>query len=187
MDFGKMIQRVIRAVALDVRFYNEVEADISLTREALYVVIITSLLGGFGAFLEQLSGGEIASAIWFMIVFVALGVVGYYLWAYVTYLVGVHFFQGQADVGEMLRTLGYATAPRALAVFSFIPCVGPLIGFVGAVWALAAGVIAVREALDFDTTRAVVTVIIGWVVLLVVNIVVGLILGIGSAGMSLIF
>jgi len=42
----------------------------------------------------------------------------------------------------------------------------------------------VREALDFDTTKAILTVIIGWVVVLVISIVVGLVFGIGAAGIG---
>ena len=187
MDSGKMMQRVIRAAALDVNFYNDVEADRSLNREALMVVMIVSALAGIGAFLERTIAVGAGSAILALFGAIVLGVAGYYLWAYITYLVGVYFFHGQADVGELLRTLGYATAPRALGFFVFVPCLGGLIGFIGAVWALAAGVIAVREALDFDTTKAVVTVIIGWLVVLVLSIVFGLIFGIGAAGMSILF
>jgi hypothetical protein len=80
--------------------------------------------------------------------------------------------------------LGYASGPRVLGVLSFIPCVGPLIGLVGAIWALVAGVIAVREALDFDTTKAILTVIIGWVAILVISAIVGTVLGVGAIGLG---
>jgi hypothetical protein len=71
-----------------------------------------------------------------------------------------------------------------LGVLGFIPCVGGLAGVVGAIWALVAGVIAVREALDFDTTKAVLTVIIGWVIVFAISIVVGLVFGIGAVGLG---
>ena len=50
----------------------------------------------------------------------------------------------------MLRTIGFAYTPNILGIFAFIPCLGRLISLVRAVWALAARVIAVRQALDFD-------------------------------------
>jgi len=129
-------------------------------------------------------GGSIRSALIGLGVGAVLGVVNYYVWAYVTYFVGTRLFGGTADAGELLRVLGYASGPRALGVLSFIPCVGWVFGLVGAVWSLVAGVIGVREALDFDTTKAILTVIIGWVVVLVISIVVGLVFGIGAAGIG---
>jgi hypothetical protein len=113
-----------------------------------------------------------------------LGVVGYYIWAYITYFVGTNVFHGTADVGELLRTLGYASSPKLLSILAFIPCVGPLAALVGAIWSLVAGVIAVREALDFDTTKAVITVIIGWVIIIVLTVLVTLVLGVGAAGLG---
>jgi hypothetical protein len=155
-----------------------------LNQEALIVVILVSVLSGIGGFLQGVFSGDIGAALLALVVGVVLGVVSYYIWAYVTYFVGTNLFGGTADAGELLRVLGYASGPRVLGVLGFIPCVGGLAGIVGAIWALVAGVIAVREALDFDTTKAVLTVIIGWVIVLAISIAVGLVFGIGAAGLG---
>ena len=167
MDFGAMINRMIRAATLDVDFYEEVEADTGLTQEALMVVILVSIAGGISAFLGGIIGGSIIGAFVGLVVLVIIGIINYYIWAYVTYFVGTNLFQGTADVGEMLRTLGYASSPRVLGILGFIPCVGWLIALAGAIWALVAAIVAVRQALDFDDTiHAIITVIIGWVIIL---------------------
>jgi hypothetical protein len=184
MDFAAMFNRVMRAAMLDVDLYEEVEADSSLTQEALMVVILVSIAGGIGSFLAGIIGGEIGAALVGLILTVVLGVVNYYIWAYITYFVGTNLFDGTADVGELLRTLGYASGPRVLGLLSFIPCLGPLVGLAGAIWALVAGVVAVRQALDFDTGKAVLTVIIGWVIVFIITLVVTAVLGIGAAGLG---
>ena len=184
MDFGAMINRVIRAAMLDVDLYEEVEADTSLNQEALMVVILVSIAAGIGAFLGGILTGRFGAAILGLIVTVVLGVVNYYIWAYVTHFVGTNLFEGTADPGELLRTLGYASGPRVLGILAFIPCVGALAGLAGAIWALVAGVIAVRQALDFDTGNAVVTVIIGWVIVFIISLAIAAVLGIGGVGLG---
>jgi hypothetical protein len=185
MDFATMFNRVMRAAMLDVNLYEEVEADTSLIQEALMVVILVSVASGIGSFLAGiLGGGGIGAAVLGLILGVVMGVVGYYIWAYITYFIGTNLFGGTADVGEMLRTLGYASGPRVLGVLAFIPCLGPLAGLAGAIWALITGVVAVRQALDFDTGKAVLTVIIGWVIVFIITLVVTAVLGIGAAGLG---
>lgn len=169
---------------LDVNLYEEVEADTSLNQEALIVVILVSIAGGIGSFLAGVLQGDIGPALVSLLVTIALGVVNYYIWAYVTYFVGTRLFEGTADAGELLRTLGYASGPRVLALLGFIPCLGGLAALAGAIWALIAGVIAVRQALDFDTTKAVLTVIIGWVIVLAISLAVGLVFGVGALGVG---
>jgi hypothetical protein len=186
MDFNAMLNRVIRAVKLETAFYNEAEADTSLNQEALMVVVIVSVLSAIGSFLGNLIAGSFGMAFFNLIWVAVWGVVGYYLWAYITHFVGTKLFDGTADVGELLRTLGYASAPNALGVLAFIPCVGGLAALAGAIWALACGVVAVREALDFDTTKAILTVIIGWVIVLAINMVVGMVLGVGGVGLGML-
>ena len=181
---ASMIDRMIKAATLNVDLYQQVEEDTSLNQEALLVVIIVSLASGIGSFIGGIIGGGIGAALLWAVVTVAIGIISYYIWAYVTLFVGTKFFDGQADLGQMLRTLGYAHTPRLLGLLSFIPCVGWLFSLAGLVLSLIAAVIAIREALDFDTGKAVLTAIIGWVIVLVISIVVGMVLGVGAAGVG---
>ena len=183
---ASMIDRMVKAAKLNVDFYNEAEKDTSLTQEALLVVVLVSLLGGIGSLLGGLIGGDVGfgAVLLGAVVTIVLGIVNYYIWSYVTLFVGTKLFGGQADAGEMLRTLGYAYTPRLLGLLSFIPCVGPFIALAGAILSLVAAVIAIREALDFDTGKAILTTIIGWVIILVVTMIIGTILGVGAIGVG---
>jgi hypothetical protein len=183
MDFNTLLSRAIRAAKLDVTLYQEVEHDSSLNQEALMVVIIASALAGLGALIGGIFtgfGAALIAVVWTVV----WGIAGYYIWAYLTWFIGTRMFGGTAEPGELLRTIGYATAPRALGVFSFIPCVGWALAFLAGIWSLVAGVIAVREALNFDTGKAIITVVIGWVVVLVIGMLVTGILGVGAIGLG---
>ncbi len=177
-----MINRVIRAAMLDVEFFRKAELDTSLTQEALMVVIIVSLIGAIGGFLGGVIAGRFGAALLGLIVALIAGIVNYYIWAYVTYFVGTRLFDAAADPGELLRVLGYASGPRALEIFSFIPCIGWLIAFAGGIWALVAGFVGVREALDLDTGKTLITVIIGWVIIMIVTWLITAVLGLGALG-----
>ncbi|MCS6845575.1 MAG: YIP1 family protein [Caldilineales bacterium] len=184
MDFNTMLNRAIRAARLDVTLFQEVEHDKSLTGEARMVVIIVALLLGVGGFLGGLLSGQITAALIGLAVGVVLGIIGYYIWAYLTWFIGTRLFGGTAEPDELLRTLGYAYAPQALGVLGFIPCVGALIAFLASIWSLVVGVVAVREALNFDTGKAIITVVIGWAVIFVASLVLGVALGVGAAGLG---
>ena len=81
----------------------------------------------------------------------------------------------------MMRVLGYANAPNLLGFFGFIPCVGWLIALIGWILSVIAGVIAVREAMEFDTTKAIITVVVSWVIQFILVLIIGAILGMGAA------
>jgi hypothetical protein len=155
MDISAVLQRVVRAVTFDTKFYNEAESDASLNQEALIVVIIASLLGALGGI-----WGGVGAVIGTFIV----SIVGYFALAYITFLVGTNFFKGQADIGQMLRALGYAWAPYALGVLGILPCIGWLGVLVGSLWALATTIVAIREAQDIEIGPAVLTALAGWLV-----------------------
>lgn len=187
MATESMIQRMIRAARLDTTFYNEVEQDTSLNSEALTVVVIAAVASGIGAGGSALIGGVgIGAAVVALAVGAIMAVVGYFIWAWLTQFIGTRLFGGVGDFGELRRTLGYAYAPNILGIFNVIPCVGAVITLVGSLWALVAGIIAVREALEFDTTKAVLTVIISWVIVFVISAVVLGIFGVGAVGLSAI-
>jgi hypothetical protein len=102
------------------------------------------------------------------------------IWAGVTYLIGTKIFNGTATWGELLRTLGFAQAPGLLYLFAVLPVLGGSIRFAVAIWMLVAGVIAVRQALDFSTGKAVLTVIIGWFAMIIPAILFGGFLAFGG-------
>jgi hypothetical protein len=181
-----MIDRMRRAVMLDASLYEEVENDRSLTQEALLIVIIVSLANGLSALVGGIIGGRFGQALLGAVIAIVIGVVNYYVWAYVTYFVGTSFFGGTADTGEMLRVLGYAYTPQLLGLLGFIPCVGWLISLAALVLSLIAAVVAIREALDFDTGKAIITAVIGWVIIVIINLVIGLVFGVSAAGLGAI-
>jgi hypothetical protein len=100
--------------------------------------------------------------------------VGWLIWALLTYLIGDKLLGGTATWGELLRTLGFAQAPGLLLVLGVVPGLRLLsVGIVG-VWTLITGVVALRQALDFSTGRAILTAVIGWVVLALLRILPGM-------------
>jgi len=77
--------------------------------------------------------------------------------------------QTRSDLGELLRTTGFAASPGLLRVLGVIPLIGGLIMPAVTIWMLVAMIIAVRQALDYQSTgRAVVVCLIGWVVFVVI-------------------
>ena len=151
-------ERMIGAAKLQNWAFEEVEADVSATSQAAGVVALVAIAQAIGS-----SGGGGAG-----IVGGLLGAFfGWVVWSAVTYLIGTRLFHGTATWGELLRTLGFANAPGVLAVFAIIPIAGGLIRAAVAIWILVAGIIAIRQALDFDTGRAIITAVIGWLALLI--------------------
>ncbi len=172
---SEMLNRMLRAAMLDKQLYNEVEADTSLDQEALSVVVWIALVAGIlGFFGSILFGQAIVSAIIGLVYGIIWTVVGYFIYAYLAYFIGVNLFQGKADFGELKRTLGYSYTPM---IFSVIPCLGAI---VGGIWTFIAGIVAVREALDVDTTKAVLTVLISIVIMMVIGAIIGSIFGISA-------
>ncbi len=164
-----MVDRVIGVFRLDSNTFEDVEHDSSAMSQAVIIVALVALLSALGSgfsasFLGGTFGGQfISTLIWTF--------ASWIIWAVITYLVGSVLFKGQADVGEMLRVLGFAQAPRLLGI---IPCIG---GIVGAIWALIAGFIAVRQGLDLDNTKAFFTIVIGWLVVVLGSFLVNALVG----------
>ena len=84
----------------------------------------------------------------------------------------------RADVGELLRTIGFAATPGLLRLLGIMPAVTVPVFAVTAVWMLAAMVVAVRQALDYRSTgRAVAVCVLGWILSLAIAIILGLVFG----------
>ncbi len=174
---SQLIQRMLRAARLEAAFYEEVEADRSALGQAVLVVVLASVAAGIGVPGARTLGGMMAG------VFSAL--LGWFLWSWLTWLIGTKLLpapETEADYGQLLRTIGFASTPGLLRVFAGLPLVGSLILAVAQVWMLAAMVVAVRQALDYrGTGRAILVCLFGWLVQFVIQIVLRLALA-GGAG-----
>jgi hypothetical protein len=100
-------------------------------------------------------------------------IIGWLVWSGVTYLIGTMFFGGTADWGELLRTLGFAQAPGVFYILGIIPILGGLVRLAVLIWVLVAGIVAIRQALDVSTGKAVLTAIVGWLALTIPMLLLG--------------
>ncbi len=152
--------RMLRAAKLDVELYEEVEHDKGALGQATTVVVLSAVAAGIGSVgaggLAGLVGGTLAALL------------GWYVWAFLTYYIGTRLLpepQTEADHGQLLRTLGFASAPGLIRVAGIIPGLGAIVFSLAGIWMLVATVIAVRQALDYTSTgRAIGVCAIGWVV-----------------------
>jgi hypothetical protein len=161
------VDRMIRAAKLDANLYEEVEADTSALGQAILVVILSSVAGGIGmlsvvGFKGLLNG-------------IIVALIGWAAWALVTYFIGTRILpqpQTNADFGQLLRTIGFSSSPGIIRVLGIIPFLYSITQIVASIWMLVAMVIAVRQALDYDSTwRAVGVCLLGWVVYLVIALI----------------
>ena len=151
---SQYVNRIIRACKLDVSLYEEVEADKSATFQAAGVVVLSSLAAGVGALSLGASNFLMAPL---------LSLASWYVWAYLIYFIGAKFFPvptTQADHGQLLRTIGFSSAPGLIRVFGFIPDLMSIAFIAAAIWMLVAMVIAVRQALDYQSTWRAVGVVV---------------------------
>jgi hypothetical protein len=102
----------------------------------------------------------------------------------VAWFVGTKLFGGTATPGELLRTIGFAQSPGVLNVLSFIPIIGGFISIITGIWSLVAGVVAVRQALDFDTGKAIMTTVVGWIFLVLVVVLITAVVGGAALGLG---
>ena len=185
-----MVERMIRAARLDPAVYNELERDLSANGQALLVVILASLATGIGNGIRLSVSGHPGQAVAGLIIGLIMALIGFAVFVTLVYFIGTRLFSGTATPGEILRTLGFAYTPQLLGFFTFIPVLGGLAVFIGTIWGWVASVIAVREALDFDTGKAVLTIIVSAIVMVVALAIVGILfglLGLGLAGLGSVF
>ena len=154
------IDRIVRAAKLDINLYEEVEADKGAMGQAMGVVVLSSIAAGIGSIGTIGVKGIIIGAI--------TALIAWYVWAYITYFIGAKILpepQTKADHGELLRTIGFSSSPGLIRVLAIIPGISGIIFAIASIWMLIAMVIAVRQALDYQSTlRAVGVCIIGWVI-----------------------
>ncbi len=153
------LNRIYRAIKIDVDLYEEVEADKSATIQAGAVVVLSSLAAGVGAIHLGASNLLLAPI---------LSLVSWYVWAYIIYFVGVKLLpdpQTKSSHGELLRTIGFSSAPGIIRIFGFTPTLMTVTFIGSAFWMLACMVVAVKSALDYKSmSKALGVVVLAWII-----------------------
>jgi len=166
--------RVIGALKLDAATYEDVEHDASALPQAVLLVVLVSVTTSVAWYFSMWHVGTIVRG-------AVQSLVAWFIGAMALWLIGTRLLPGkktEADLGQLLRTVGFAQSPGLFGLLAVVPVLGLFIPFVVAVWIIAATFVAVRQALDYDDTfRAILVCFLAWVV----SVVVFLVLGIGSS------
>jgi hypothetical protein len=155
------MRRLIGVLVLDRTTFEEIEADHHAAMQAVVVVILVCLAGGFAA-----RGLGVAGVAGFVIgTIVSLG--AFVVWAAIVTTLGTIALpepQTHSDLGELLRVLAFAAAPGMFVALAAMRAVAPVVMIIVMAWTIATTVIGVRQALDYRSLpRAIVVCIAGWV------------------------
>jgi len=176
MEVGKrrsFTDRMFGAAMLRSSVFDELEADTRATGQAALVVGLVAVAAAVGG----IRGGAGAIA------FIVAAYLGWLFWSAAAYLIGARLLGGTATWGELLRTIGFAQSPGVLYVLAVIPYLDALVRIGVWLWIVAAVIVAIRQALDFGTARAIVTALLGAFAYLILTLAAYLVLRIPPAAM----
>lgn len=154
------LERLFRAARLDAKLYEEVVADAGTKTQALTIVFIYGMAAAYGSF-----GRTGASGINIAMITTLLG---WYVWAFSTYMIGARLFAESGTVADrksLVRALGFAGSPGFLRALGIVPGLELVAPLVASIWMIAAGAVAVKQALNYQSIyRALGVCLAGWTI-----------------------
>lgn len=176
-----MLDRIMGVITLKAPKYREIADDKTATGQAAIIVVVVSILVGFiSTFLKTDPTGKsygIVAAVAFAVLGLIVALIGWWLGSWIAAFVAKSFFQGKTDTGEMLRVFGYTYVFNILGIIPVLAIVGAILGIIGTV-------IGIREAAEFDTTKAILTAIIAGVIeFIIITVLTAILVGIVVVGM----
>jgi hypothetical protein len=169
-------ERVVGAMKLDANTFEEIERDQTAISQTVGVITIAAVSNGIGWIWYNGISGIIGGVIG--------GLIGYTVWSALVWVVGTKMMpepQTKADFAETFRVVGFAASPGVLSAITIIPGLGWLLMVAIWIWQIAAMVVAVRQVLDYsETGKAILVVVIGFIVYLAVAMTVGAMFGLSS-------
>jgi hypothetical protein len=175
--------RVVAALRLDATVFEEVEHDEEAMGQAFWVVVLAALAQGLGA----IQAPSIPSLIGALFGLSLVGILGWVIGTAVIWLIGVKLMQCTSDFAELMRTIGFASAPKILMMFGVLPMGWwgtMMLAILVSILSIVATVIAVRQALDVPTGRAVLVCVIAAIVGFAFAVTIGTLLGVGMGVMG---
>ncbi len=140
----RLPERLHGVIRFEPEIYREIQGDPHAIPQAIAVVIATSVLAGLGR-----------SSLPLIFLWTALAMLQWLVVTALIWSVGRLAVEGGADYARLLRCSGFAYAWFALLIGYGLPLVGPIFAWAGVLLSLLSLVIATREVLGVDTTRAI--------------------------------
>lgn len=189
------LDRLQGVVALNRPTYDALRRDPAATGQAWFIVVFLGLANGIALIVTPLVGippattgevadamAEISAALTFdtterQVMALVMGVIGavisWYLSAWLLRAIGNRLAESGRTVNaeEMRRLVGWGYSPSLASFLSPIPLVGPLLAFLGTIWALVTGVMAVRAAFGIGIWKAIAIEIVAFLLVLLVVII----------------
>ena len=157
-----MLGLALRAVLLDGSVFEEIRERQETTLAAFGIVVISGFAFGLGIWIELREPGAVGfdqQELLGLVMSVSTILSGWFVWTVFVWILGIRLFQGDAGFRGALRSIGVCYAPIALSLFySFVP----MLLVVGIIWILVAGVVAIKNTLDFEWWKAGIAATVGW-------------------------
>lgn len=162
--------RMARGALGDPQLYKELAQDPGAIRQALFVVVVVSIIHGIAASLGTLySEGDLTASNVFISSFIFTGL-GWTLSALFSYMI-VSVIAGTSAAGflggnflQFLRSVGFTASPALLMILVPVPVLGDAAALAAIFWIATAMMIATRESLSCSMPLAAVAVIVGTIV-----------------------
>lgn len=182
-------ERIIGAFTFRSGVYAEVEKDPTFTTTAWILVAVVALLNQIGSF----ASSELVNWLVGAVVGTIFAVVAFAVGALVINWVGRGVYKADVTFDELVRTLGLAYVWQVVGVLGILSafsatlsCILAPVMVIAAILLVVAWFIAAKEALDLDWVKTIITVILGWLSLIVITAIAGIVVGLlGFGGAAL--
>ena len=184
-----LTERIIGAFTFRSGIYAEVEEDTTFTTTAWILVVVVAILNQLGSF----ASSELVNWLVGAVVGTIFALVAFAVGALVINWVGRGVYKADVTFDELVRTLGLAYVWQVVGVLGILSafstalsCLLAPVMVIAAILLVVAWFIAAKEALDLDWVKTIITVILGWVSLIVITAIAGIVVGLlGFGGAAL--
>jgi len=175
-DMQSLMSRLMRLIRLDTTVFDEVRLDASTTLPSLIVAAVSIFLSGIGGWLWWVIASDFNTGSGDILLKSAvLGSVfafGLWIaWVLITYVLLTQMFRAQADIQQLMRTMGMAMVPLALTVLMLVPEVSFGIGVAAIALTFGLSTMAVQAATNASPAQVLIANIAGlavWAVVLTI-------------------
>jgi len=170
-----LMNRIMGALTFKSQVYGEVEKDKSFTTTAWAIVAVVAFVNQLVLYLSDASAGIIG-----LVLGTVIGVAAFAVGAFVIAWVGKSLFKADVSFEEIVRAVGLAEVWGIFGVLGLLGSFALPLTCLVSLLTLVSFFIAAKEALDLEWAQTVVTVVIGYFVILVVVAVIGGFVGLGA-------